>query len=85
MQIIFHKGVNDIKSKEGNPFYFWVTLFYFFMTIYFTKRIRKFRFSRKKVWIITLSVTFSVLFYGYSLIAMSSFTFFFFEKKKQKT
>ena len=43
------------------------------------------RLSSKKVWIITLSVTFSVLFYGYSLIAMFPFTFFFFEKKKQKT
>ena len=47
--------------------------------------IGTFRLSRKKVWIITLSATFSVLFYGYSLIAMPSFTFFFFEKKKQKT
>ena len=41
--------------------------------------------SRKKVWIITLSVTFSVLFYGYSLIAMSSFTFFFLKKRNKKT
>ena len=40
--------------------------------------------SRKKVWIITLSATFSVLFYGYSLIAMFPFIFFFSEKKKQK-
>ena len=44
----------------------------------------KFRLSRKKVWIITLSVTFSVLFYGYSLIAMFPFTFFFSKKRNKK-
>ena len=44
-----------------------------------------FRLSRKKVWIITLSVTFSVLFSGYSLIVEFSSVFFFGEKKKQKT
>ena len=31
LQIIFHKGINDIKSKEGNPGYFWVTLLYVVM------------------------------------------------------
>ena len=39
----------------------------------------------KKARTITLSVTFSVLFSGYSLIVEFSSVFFFCEKKKQKT
>ncbi|MBR5892618.1 MAG: hypothetical protein IKZ37_03130, partial [Bacteroidaceae bacterium] len=42
-------------------------------------------FSRNLVWIIILSTTFPVLFFGYSLVVVFSSAFFFCEKKKQKT